>query len=72
MKCSFKFIHSTSESSDIFQSLFYIQYSKTGNLYIFGISQHQTFISQILTVLGPFGEKFNFFSSFEFEAKKRL
>ena len=32
-----------SESIDFFWSLFYIQYSKTGNYYLFWINNNQTF-----------------------------
>ena len=52
-----------------FLSLFYIQQSKTGNFYIFVINNNQNFVSQILTVLSAFGEKFNFFDPLGFEAK---
>ena len=48
-----------SDSIDFFYSLF--QYSKAGNYYFIWDQQYnQTFISQILTVLSPLKEKFNF------------
>ena len=47
----------------------YIQYSKTGNFYIFGINNNQTFVSKVLTVLGPLGDKFNFFNPLGFGAE---
>ena len=60
---SFKFTHSTSESIDFFQSIFYIQYSKTGNFYTFGINNNQALISQSLTDLSLLGEKVRFLQS---------
>ena len=56
-----------SESINFFQSLFYIQYSKTGNSYLFGINNNQTF--QILTVLSPLREKLNFSVSWDLNQK---
>ena len=38
------------------------QHSDTRNFYIFVISCSQSFISQILRVTGPLGEKFDFFN----------
>ena len=61
-----------SESIDFFLSLFYIQYSKTGNFCTFGINNNQTCISQILTVLVTLEEKFNFSILLGFEAKYDL
>ena len=69
---SFKFIYSTSESIDLFQPLSYIQYGKTGYLHIFGINNNQTFISQILTLLGPLRKKINFFKHLSFEAERNF
>ena len=60
LKCSLRLIYLMSDSSDFFYSLFHIQYSKAGNCYLFGINNNQTFISQILTVISPLEEKFNF------------
>ena len=60
LKYSLKLICSISDSIDFFYSLFHIQYSKAGNCYLFGINNKQTFMSQILTVLSPLEEKFNF------------
>ena len=37
--------------------------------YIFGINNYRTLISQILTIFGPLGEKFDFFIFLGFEAK---
>ena len=69
---SFKLIHSMPESINFFSSLFYVQYSKTGNFNIFGIHNNETFISQILTFLSPLVEKLSFFNPFGFEAKSDL
>ena len=69
---SFKFIHSKSESLDFCSSLFYVQYRQIGNFYIFGINNNRTCTSQILKVVSLFGEKFNFFSPLEFEAKSKF
>ena len=60
LKYSLKLNYLMSDNFDFFYSLFHIQYSKAGNCYLFGVNNNQTFISQILTVISPLEEKFNF------------
>ena len=65
-------IHSfTSESSNLFQSLFSFDYSKAGNFCLLGIN-NQTFMAQILTVLSPLAEKFNFSIPWDLKIKATL
>ena len=45
----------------------FISNSKTENFCIFVIRNYQSFISQILKVVGPLGEKFEFFSPLGFK-----
>ena len=52
-----------SESIDFFQSLFYIQYSKTGNQsYLFGINNNQTFHISNFDIPQSLGRKARFFN----------
>ena len=64
---SFKFIDSTSESIDLFWSLFYIQDQPTGNFCISEINYIQICLFQMLTVHALLRE--NFFNHLGFEAK---
>ena len=62
------------KGSFLFKSLsfshsFYIQHSKTGNVYIFVIAIIQSFTSQIFGVVGPLGENLDFFGPLEFDVQ---
>ena len=59
LKYSLKLIYSMSDSIDFFYSLFHIQYRVVIAIYL-GSTIIKLPISQILTVLSPLGEKFNF------------
>ena len=48
---------------------YYTQHSKTGNVYIFVITNVQIFTSQIFGVIGPLGENFDFFSPLKFDVQ---
>ena len=72
LKYSIKLIYLMSDSSDFFYSLFHVQYSKAGNCYLFGINNNQTAISQILTVISPLEEKFNFSIPWDLNQKAQL
>ena len=64
---SIKFIDLTSESSDFFWSLFFIQYKPTGYFCVSGINHNQTCLFQILTVHCPLRE--NCFNPLGLEAE---
>ena len=71
-KYSFRLIYSISESIDFFQSLFYIQYSKTGNSYLSGINNNQTFHTCISDFDSPLvlWEESSNFNPLGFEPKR--
>ena len=50
----------------------YIHHNNSGNSYILVISNNQSFISQILKVVGPLGEKLEFFSPLGFKIKSNF
>ena len=58
-----------SESINFFWSLFYIQYSKTGNSYLFGINNNQTFHISNFDSPQSLKRKVKFFSLLGFEPK---
>ena len=48
-------------NQDLLSSItLYLLQQNSGNFYMFVISNNQSFISQILRVVGPLGEKFKF------------
>ena len=69
LKHSLKFTNLMSESINFFQSLFYIQYSKTGNSYLFGINNNQTFHVSNFDSSQSLGRKGQFFRPLGFEPK---
>ena len=46
--------------------------AKLGKIYIFIFSNNQSFISQLLEVIDPLGEKFGFLSSLGFHIQKGI
>ena len=60
---------SISESIDFFYSLFHIQYSKTGNSYLFGINNNQTFHISNFDSPQSHGRKVQFLNPLGFEPK---
>ena len=50
----------------------FIHYSNSGNFYIFVINNNQSFISQILKVVDPLGEKFDFSTPWDLKFKAIL
>ena len=69
LKYSLKLIYSMSDSIDSFYSLFHIQYSKTGNCYLFEINNNQTSHNSNFDSPQSLGRKVQFFNPLGFEPK---